>query len=956
MTRAAVASPDALALASAGDNLILRNLPRGAVFVFDHDLRYLSVGGRGLPDMGLSPSHLEGKTLFDVVGVDVEALEPLYRQALAGIESRLETSRNGATYLMRFGPVRDADGKIIAGIVVGQDITAFNLSDQEQRESGERFRIAFEHAPLPMALIGLDGRCEQVNAALCELSGYTEQQLQDRSVDEMTHPDDRAADAVLLRRLLDGELTTTRVEKRLLAAHGQTIWVDRSAWLVRRGDGTPLHVVAQLQDISLRKETERVLTEERRRLHEAQSIGRVGSWSRDLATSVTTWSDTLYELYGLDRLHFEVSPARSLTCLHPDDRDRVSAAITDCAFTGRPAHSRYRVIRANDGELRWFDGRVEGVFEEGRLVRIGGSVADVTDLLAEAEVRAAHAFQQAVFSASPDTIIVYDLEARATVWTNRSLGGMLGRAPAGRPGEAQADIMLEDLLTAADPQGWQAALLAAAAAGDGEAILMNHRLTGATGGTLAFCLSLTPFRRDDGGRVTQVVGVMRDTTEALAAEERLEYAALHDDLTDLPNRRLVTDRLAHLLLGLDEEGEAVVLFCDLDGFKRVNDTQGHHGGDAVLIDVARRMVEATRADDTVGRMGGDEFVVLCHVPLGADAAAIADRVARRIEKAVAAPISFDGTEHQITTSVGIYVASRGDEAGAALRNADAAMYLAKSRGKNGHATFQATLYTEAIDRGGIERQIRSALRHQTIEIYYQPIVEPSTGRVRGVEALLRVPDGLGGHLHTLDVISVAEHTGIVSAVDQYVLERACAQVAKWRRDPAHADLSVAVNRSAAEIARPGFCGRVTDVLATTGLDPEALTIEITETVVLEVTAHTITDLRRLRALGIGIAIDDFGTGYASLRYLATLPINFLKVDRSFTAGLPDDPACTTIVRATVGLADDLGMTCIVEGVETVQQLAALPDRPGLRVQGYLYSRPHPFEDGLPAYLDPTPPG
>jgi diguanylate cyclase (GGDEF)-like protein/PAS domain S-box-containing protein len=951
VTRVAMAAPDALALASAGDHPIFRNLPRGAVFVFDHDLRYLSAGGRCLPDLGLTSSLVEGKTLFDL-DVDVETLEPLYRRALEGIESRLETSYKGATYLMRFGPVRSADGEILAGMAVGQDISAFNLPDRERRESEERFRIAFEHAPLPMALIGLEGRCEQVNAALMELSGYTEQQLRDLTIDEMTHPDDRPADAVMMRRLLEGELTTARTEKRLLGAHGRMIWVERSAWLVHRGDGTPLHVIAQLQDISPRKETEGVLAAGQRRLDEAQSIGRVGSWSRDLATSVTTWSDTLYELYGLDRAAFNLSPAQSLLCLHPDDRDRISAAITECSLTGRPAHDRYRVIRANDGELRWFDGRVEGIFEEGLMVRIGGSVADVTDLLADAEVRAAHAFQQAVFSASPDTIVVYDLDVRSTVWTNRSLGEVLGYGPSG----AQAGVTIEDLLTVSDPLGWQAALLATGAAADGEVELLNHRVVDAGGGSRAFGLSLTPFRRDDDGRVTQVVGVMRDTTEALAAEERLEYAALHDDLTGLPNRRLVTDRLTDILGRLDEGGEVVVLFCDLDGFKRVNDTQGHHADDAVLIDVGQRMSEVARANDTVGRMGGDEFVVLCHVPSGSNALAIADGVARRIEKAISDPIAFDGAEHQITTSVGIYVASRGEDADAALRNADAAMYLAKSQGKNGHATFQAALYAEAVDRGGIERQIRHALVNETIEVHYQPIVEPSTGRVRSVEALLRVPDGLGGHLNALDVISVAEHTGIVSAVDQYVLRRACAQVAEWRRDPAHADLSVAVNRSAAEIARPGFCGRVTDVLAATGLDPQALTIEITETVVLEVTAHTIADLRRLRAIGIGIAIDDFGTGYASLRYLATLPINFLKVDQSFTAGLPDDPACTTIVRATVGLADDLGMTCIVEGVETVHQLVALPDSPGLRVQGYLYSRPHAFEDGLPAYLDPLPPG
>jgi diguanylate cyclase (GGDEF)-like protein/PAS domain S-box-containing protein len=439
--------------------------------------------------------------------------------------------------------------------------------------------------------------------------------------------------------------------------------------------------------------------------------------------------------------------------------------------------------------------------------------------------------------------------------------------------------------------------------------------------------------------------------QATVAEERFAHTALHDDLTGLPNRRLVNDRLSRALNRSERQGGVVVLFCDLDGFKRVNDTHGHHAGDAVLVEAATRMVAATRSGDTVGRMGGDEFVVICGVSAGDDAATLADSVALRIEQAVAEPVVADGTEHRVTASIGIRLADQGDDAAAVLRDADAAMYVAKSQGKNGHALYEPALLAQALDREGIERQIRRALQDDAIEVFFQPVVEPRSGRVRSVEALLRVPDQHGGYLNTLEAVKVAEQTGIISALDERVLRLACTQVATWRRNPAHADLGLAVNRGAAEIGRPGFYDRVAGVLATTGLDPLALTIEITETALLDIAPHTVADLRRLRAAGMGVAIDDFGTGYASLRYLATLPISCLKVDQTFTAGLPHDLTCTTILRATVGLAADLGMSCVVEGVETVEQLDALPDSPGLLVQGYLHARPQPGRVELPTHYD-----
>ncbi len=382
------------ALRGVGANPIVRGFPQGAIIVFDHDLRYLSAGGLGLADVGLSRELLEGHTIAEVFPPDVVAvIEPLYRLALAGEESAMDVPYQGRTYLTRLGPLRDDDGVVIAGMGFTQDVTRARESESALRESEDRFRSAFEHAPIGKALVDVGGRHVKVNAALCTLTGYSERQLLELTVAEITHPDDLAADRAAMGQLLAGELSTLTIEKRYLTATAQVMWTTSSMSLVRSGDGSPLHLIAQVQDITERKGHERVLAGERRRLHDAQVVGRVGSWELETAAGTATevtWSDTLYRLYGLDPQEFAGDYAAALACIHPDDRAEVDAATTASLTTGAPLFVRYRVNRFDDGELRWFDARGEALYEAGQVIRLTGAVADVTDQVrAEVEAKAA---------------------------------------------------------------------------------------------------------------------------------------------------------------------------------------------------------------------------------------------------------------------------------------------------------------------------------------------------------------------------------------------------------------------------------------------------------------------------------------------------------------------------------------------------------------------------------------
>jgi diguanylate cyclase (GGDEF)-like protein/PAS domain S-box-containing protein len=702
--------------------------------------------------------------------------------------------------------------------------------------------------------------------------------------------------------------------------------------------------------------------EELKRLHLAQKISRVGSWNYDFIAPALTVSDVLLELYGLERSAFVGLYEVLDNCVHPDNRASVVEATRLLTETGVPMTIRYPVIRPNDGAMRWLD--AQGVVERdanGIVTQMAGTVADVTELV-EAEIKAyeAHAelsralsHQQAVIAATPDAIHLYDVATKQLSRANRSGKPLMGFTP--EVVKVLGGHDLYELMPDQDVLDLERAYGQANDLPDGEVVSLRHRVRHYDGEVRWLSRRLTPFARDESDDVTSILVVSRDVTDVVAVEERLQQAALHDELTGLPNRRLLHDRLEHALRRTARGGHIAVLICDLDGFKRINDNYGHAVGDDVLNLAAQRLIFATRADDTVARIGGDEFAIILDIPEHLEPLELAESVGARIASLIAEPIQAGGLDHTLSVSIGIRIADDTATADTLLSDADAAMYHIKAHGGNGHRFFEIAHRPDTATHGRLERTIRRALANDSIEIFYQPIVNPMTNGVYGIEALLRLRDEAGDFLDTAQVIAVAERTGLITALDERVLQVACAQSVQWRRDADLAHLVLNVNRSARDIAKPGFYQRIDDALTESGLDPHGLTIEITETVLLDATASDLADLRDLKERGVGLALDDFGTGYASLRYLAELPITCIKIDRSFTSRLPADPTAMTLVRATVGLAEQLAITCVVEGVETDEQRHALPDYERLLIQGYLYARPEGANRRPPATVVPCDP-
>jgi diguanylate cyclase (GGDEF)-like protein/PAS domain S-box-containing protein len=445
--------------------------------------------------------------------------------------------------------------------------------------------------------------------------------------------------------------------------------------------------------------------------------------------------------------------------------------------------------------------------------------------------------------------------------------------------------------------------------------------------------------RDAERRLTHYISVMTDISSIKETQSRLDFLAHHDALTELPNRLLFSDRLTHVIERADREESAVgLLFIDLDRFKNINDSLGHQIGDLLLIEAARRLKALVRRSDTLARLGGDEFVVLMESQVTPVAAAgLADKMVEAFRQ----PFVINGVALHIGCSIGITLYPEdGHDAVTLLKNADAAMYRAKEDGRDGHVRFSAALSEATRCKIALENALRTAVRDGGFELQYQPIMDIRRGRVIAGEALVRWPQGPAG-AHTPDAfIPLAEETRLIVPLGEWILREALANMRAWHADGLGLDY-VSVNISAVQLAQPDFPERVIALLHESGVPGHQLQIELTENVLMRDIERCAWVLARLREHGIRVAIDDFGTGYSSLSYLKRLPIDNLKIDRSFVRDIPGDANDCAIAAAVIGLARTLGLDAIAEGIETREQQDYLARIGCDKVQGFLYARPSP---------------
>lgn len=479
---------------------------------------------------------------------------------------------------------------------------------------------------------------------------------------------------------------------------------------------------------------------------------------------------------------------------------------------------------------------------------------------------------------------------------------------------------------------------------------IEHRVLH-TDGTYRWVLSRGIALRDADGKAARMAGSQMDITGRRMAEQRWQHDAFHDELTGLPNRALFLD---HLRLSISHREPApakpvpdrrtkgpgpysiAVLFLDVDGFKLVNDSLGHVAGDELLIAIARRLKACLRAQGTIARLGGDEFAILLDVVQDANDAT---RVASRIQKKLAAPFNLGGQEVFVTASIGIALGgAQGERPEDLLTNADTAMYHAKARGKACYQNFDAGMRARGVARLQLESNLRRADRHREFRLFFQPIASLKNGAITGAEALVRWQHPQRGLISPAEFIPLAEETGLIVPIGEWVLRAACAQARDWHA-AGHTHLRVTVNFSARQFEHPKFAALIRTVLKEIGLSAPALELEITESIAMKDIGFSVAILNELRADGIRISIDDFGTGSSSLKYLKQFPVHTLKIDQTFVKDLTSDIGDAAITAALITMAHTLQLRVIAEGVETEEQVAFLRSRRCDEMQGYLFSQP-----------------
>lgn len=848
----------------------------------------------------------------------------------------LNYRKDGAPFWneVSLSPIFDENGRLIRFVEMHFDVSEREIAVQGLQTAEQRYRRLAENLP---GIVTYVVEYEDSRARLSYISPQVESLLgypRDAWVCERPvwfdalHPDDRERAIEHERRRFE-EGAPLDLEYRLIRADGRIVWVlDKDTISSCPGERGRRHE-GMLVDITTQKATEAVVRRGQELHRSVVDALEEGVIVMRKSGEVLSSNPSAERILGFDPKEPGAMWRWGESERYWEDGSR--ATVDDSIGmrvleTGEPARDVLMQFRRDDGELCWLSLNYQRVAHatEGGEHELVVSFRDITGRRQVVEeLRRSEDRLRTVIGSAP--VIVFALALDGTIELSEGRGlKALGFEPGELVGRRVDEVYPEN----------SPALEMARRALTGEVLTETMEI-----GAVVLDSHLSPIR-DDRGEVVGALGVSVDVTERKQAEERLSHMALHDGLTGLPNRSLFIDRLGHALArGRRESTQSAVLFIDLDRFKRINDSLGHRAGDQILLETADRIAGALRADDTVARLGGDEFTVLCEGIASEDEAL---RIGDKVFEELGHLYEVDDGELYITASIGVALSDGDSSPEQLLQDADAAMYRAKGRGRARTELFDEVSRSHTVNRLALESALHGAVERGEFRLYYQPKVSVSAGRVVGYEALLRWEHPTRGLLVPDDFISVAEDSGLIVPIGRWALTEAARQAAIWGEGHEPPPV-MCVNLSARQFAQPDIVAMIAGVVEESGVNPESLCLEITESVVMEQSHGTVATLSELKALGVQLAIDDFGTGYSSLGYLKRFRLDFLKIDRSFVDGLGRDQEQTAIVDAVVRLAQALGLGVIAEGVERPEQLRALRDLGCDLVQGYLFARPEPPE-------------
>lgn len=844
---------------------------------------------------------------------------------------RYQIYENGA-------PIYDDAANIIGVVLVFRDITQSHQLSLRLNESSQRLQRVIDTSMDAVVVIDEQGMVEEWNPAAEKIFGWMRDEIGTQPIHELIIPEEfRALHLQGIERLINNNQTSfhaKRIESLALHKDGHIFPIEMAMTSIRTEKGWMLN--AFIRDLTEHKNHQRVIEKNNALLRETQRAAKLGYWELDFNNDQLEWSEEIFQIFGLDAVTSKPSYELFINTVHPDDRENVDLAFTESVKNKTPYNIIHRIIA--NGEIKSVHEQCETSYDEqGNPVRSLGLVQDITERINNLEELrlAATMFNThagILITETDGTIIrVNPAFEKMTGYSSAELVGM-------NPNMLHSGVQDQNFYT----KMWQEIVEYGMWQGE----LWNRHKNGTL---YAEWLTLTAVKNDTGA-VTHYVGTTQDVTTRKQAELKIEYRAYHDDLTDLANRRLLHDRLHQNIATCQRDNTfGAVLLLDLDRFKDLNDSLGHSAGDNILCMVATRLKSLMREEDTIARMGGDEFVVvLPSVDSDQSAAGLkVQAIAEKIRLSLSQPYQLNNGELcYINASIGITLfPDNADSIDDILKHADAALYRAKAQGRNTVCFYHPSMQIEVDAKLAMCNGLRQAIKNNEFLLHYQPQVN-DRGEVLGAEALIRWQHPEQGMVPPDKFISVAEDTGLILEIGEWVLREAARQVAEWHANGiCNQDmLRLAINVSARQFHQPDFVEQVLNIFQQAGVSTHCIELEVTESLLMENIEEVVEKMQALREHDIRISIDDFGTGYSCLSYLKQLPIDLLKIDQSFVRDIAHDTDDAMVVETIIAMSRHLGLNVIAEGVETQQQLDFLMAKGCKVFQGYFFSRPLNAQD------------
>ena len=911
--------------------LFTDNIPEPVVYL-DAERRYVFVNEAFLELYGVSRDEVIGKKPEEVLGVEAsEALTPgrdhgatgealTYERAVVDVVGRTRWIR------ARCVPDLNFDGSLKGEYVVGHDITDLKVAQDALASRESQLRAIMDGVPAPVAYIERDERCHYVNRTFLQYFGLTAEQVAHLRLRDILGPVIYQSAQPMFARALEGE--SASFDRLVPGANGARRWMTVRVVPDAGPSGEVHGTFVLMNDIHGLKQAQEALraSEGELRLIMDNVPARVSYIDREYRYRFINGHNEKWLGAGRNAL-----TGRRMSDVVGEQRFLLLQPLLDRVLTGETVSTELKLPQPS-GELMW-----ESIHyaphrdNEENVIGIYAVHTDIDDQKKnEDALRRANWMLSSHISNTPLAVLEWDRDLKLVRWSPQA------EIIFGWGGEAVLGMSLTDNpLLHEEDSGAMVGLINRLLSGQEPretGVTRNYRKDGNT----IWCEWYHSALVGDDGKVVSILSFVQDVSSRIQAEERLQYMATRDALTGLPNRLMLNERLTQAIVQARRSGRRVgVLFIDLDRFKNVNDTLGHRIGDELLKSVTRSLTDALRESDLLARLGGDEFMVIVE---DFDEPQVLGRIAQKLQDAIAQPFRIEDHDIYVTSSIGISVfPDDSDDPEELMKHADVAMYRSKELGRNTYQFLDADLAAHRSRQHTLETALRGALKDEVLRLHYQPVVRIADRAIIGAEALLRWNDPEHGNVAPQIFIPLAEESGLIHALGEWVLKTAAAQCAAWRK--AGMPLTISVNLSAKQFYREDLAQRISAIVRGEGCEPSWLELEVTETSLM----HDLDAMRKvlhaLRGEGFTVAIDDFGTGYSSLTHLKHFPIDTLKIDISFIADLETDPQDAAITEAIIGLARGLGLKVVAEGVGTRAQLDFLDVRGCHCFQGYWVSQP-----------------